>query len=125
MATWSTRLTTWLAGKPAGRDQLGNRYFTGKPRRGYARERRWVLYAGEEDASRVPPEWHAWLHYTVDQPPAADRPARPWLKEHQPNLTGTEAAYRPQGSIFKGGRRAKATGDYEAWTPPGPPGPAA
>ena len=26
-------------------------------------------------------------------------------------------AYRPAGHVLKGGRRNKATGDYEAWTP--------
>ena len=32
-------------------------------------------------------------------------------------LTGTDQAYRPPGHTLKGGRRAKATGDYEPWTP--------
>ena len=45
-------------------------------------------------------------------------PRRRWQKEHLPNQTGTKAAYRPQGSVLAGGRRAKATGDYEPWTPP-------
>jgi NADH:ubiquinone oxidoreductase subunit len=26
-------------------------------------------------------------------------------------------AYRPPGSILAGGRRPKATGDYQPWTP--------
>ena len=42
---------------------------------------------------------------------------RPWQKEHQPNPTGTPAAYLPPGHTLKGGRRAAATGDYEPWTP--------
>ena len=33
------------------------------------------------------------------------------------NLTGTGDAYRPGGHEFKGGERASATGDYEAWSP--------
>jgi NADH:ubiquinone oxidoreductase subunit len=28
-------------------------------------------------------------------------------------------AYRPQGALEQGGRRARATGDYEAWSPEG------
>jgi NADH:ubiquinone oxidoreductase subunit len=32
-------------------------------------------------------------------------------------MTGTPFAYHPQGSILRGGRRARATGDYEPWTP--------
>ena len=33
------------------------------------------------------------------------------------NLTGTEGAYRPGGSLQKGGVRPPATGDYQAWKP--------
>ena len=32
-------------------------------------------------------------------------------------MTGTALAYRPAGALEKGGKRAAATGDYEAWTP--------
>ncbi|MEC8792576.1 MAG: NADH:ubiquinone oxidoreductase subunit NDUFA12, partial [Pseudomonadota bacterium] len=31
--------------------------------------------------------------------------------------TGTRYAYRPPGHASQGGQRAKATGDYQAWTP--------
>jgi len=44
-------------------------------------------------------------------------PARIWEKPAEPNLTGTPLAYRPPGALEVGGRRAAATGDYEAWTP--------
>jgi NADH:ubiquinone oxidoreductase subunit len=43
--------------------------------------------------------------------------ARVWQKPAIPNLTGTEAAYRPSGALERGGIRAAATGDYEAWSP--------
>jgi NADH:ubiquinone oxidoreductase subunit len=80
------------------------------------RDRRWVVYAGDPEASRVPPEWHAWLHYTTDAPlPELGR--RSWQKPHLANATGTAAGYRPPGHDYSGGRRARATGDYEAWTP--------
>ena len=114
--TIGTRLFTWFSGRLVGSDGLGNRYFElKKPRKG-VRARRWVLYAGQGDASEVPPEWHAWLHHTTDAPiPQAAR--RPWQLPHQPNLTGTPGAYRPQGHDYRGGHRPHATGDYESWTP--------
>jgi NADH:ubiquinone oxidoreductase subunit len=34
-------------------------------------------------------------------------------------MTGTPFAYRPAGALEKGGHRAAATGDYDAWTPEG------
>ena len=32
--------------------------------------RRWVIYKGYADASRVPSDWHGWLHHTFDTPPS-------------------------------------------------------
>jgi len=111
-----TRLFTWARGELVGKDSDGNRYYTEKQAIKGRRRRRWVLFAGKAEASAVPPEWHAWLHYTVDAPltPSADKP---WVKEHIPNLTGTAGAYLPPGHDRRGGVRAAATGDYEAWQP--------
>jgi len=113
MATIGTRLFTRFYGEPVGEDRFGNRYF----RHRRDPKRRWVLYNGQPEASKVPPEWHAWLVQTMDQPPPKDLPHRVWQKEHLPNLTGTELAYRPPGAVSHGGKRPKATGDYDAWTP--------
>jgi NADH:ubiquinone oxidoreductase subunit len=80
--TLGTRLLTWLRGALVGTDSYGNRYYRergAKPlRRGggrFSREKRWVIYNGEPEASKVPPEWHAWLHHTIDEVPRSDRPA--------------------------------------------------
>ncbi|MBV9537531.1 MAG: NADH:ubiquinone oxidoreductase subunit NDUFA12 [Acidisphaera sp.] len=114
--TIGTRLFTWLRGRRVGEDALGNVYYEEKrPSRGQVRRRRWVLYRGMVDASTVPAEWHAWIHYTSDAP--LPQPQRPWIKPHVPNLTGTPESYRPPGHDYEGGRRPPATGDYEAWTP--------
>jgi NADH:ubiquinone oxidoreductase subunit len=112
-----TRLYTLFNGEHVGSDEFGNRYFRcAKALNG--RERRWVIYKGKKEASKTPPEWHAWLHHTTAQPlsEAAAQPAD-WQLDHLPNLTGTLGAYYPQGSDARGGRRAAATGDYEAWSP--------
>ena len=116
--TIGTRLFTWLRGEPVGSDDQGNRYYQERKPVPGRRRRRWVMYNGEAEASRVPPEWHIWLHYTTDTPPTVSKPiAQPWQKPHLPNLTGTAQAYRPPGHTLEGGRRAKATGDYEPWVP--------
>lgn len=112
-ATIGTLLDSWRHGEAVGEDAEGNRYFRSRDGK-----RRWVIYNGNNDASRVPPEWHGWLHGTFDELPDAILPApRAWQAPPEPNLTGTAAAYRPAGALERGGRRAAATGDYEAWQP--------
>jgi NADH:ubiquinone oxidoreductase subunit len=32
-------------------------------------------------------------------------------------MTGTDGAYRPEGSLARSGVRAAAAGDYQAWKP--------
>jgi NADH:ubiquinone oxidoreductase subunit len=119
--TFGTQLWTWRFGELVGEDEQGNRYYRTKGRKidptlGF--ERRWVIYNGYAEASRVPPSWHGWLHHTVDVAPTEENyTPREWQKPHVPNMTGTAAAYRPSGSTLAGGRRPKATGDYQAWTP--------
>ena len=116
--TLGTRLYTWFNGESVGADSSGNRYYRQKNAPSGRREKRWVLYDGAVEASRVPPEWHAWLHYTTDAlPPKGGSPRKPWQQDHLPNQTGTPMAYRPPGHTLKGGQRDKATGDYEPWTP--------
>lgn len=115
-ATIGTKLHTWLHGRFIGRDEYGNRYFESKRARKGERKRRWVIYNGIAEASKVPPTWHGWLHYTLDAPLSEVRPYN-WLKSHLPNLTGTTGRYLPAGHISNGGARAKSAADYEPWTP--------
>jgi NADH:ubiquinone oxidoreductase subunit len=117
MSNLQIRLFTWRRGELVGTDPFGNTYYRDKKATGQ-RERRWVLYNGEPEASKVPPEWHGWLHYTVDTPPTEEKyTSRPWQKPHRENMTGTPEAWRPSGSILGKGKRPAATGDYQAWKP--------
>ncbi len=110
-----TRLFTMLRGELVGTDELGNKYYVDRRTKGQKRERRWVMYSGTVEASKVPADWNAWLHSTHGPLPSPKRPV--WQQLHQPNLSGTELAYRPPGHVLAGGQREKATGDYQAWTP--------
>ena len=111
------RLLSPLRGRRAGTDRFGNTYWEAKRvRAGYDRPRRWVLFAGEVEASSVPPEWHGWLHHTTVTPLDENR-RLPWQRDHQANMTGTALAYRPAGHDYEGGERKATAGDYEAWTP--------
>jgi len=120
MATLGTLLFTWWKGEQVGEDQFGNRYFKekGKATGPTGRIRRWVVYKGKPEASKVPAAWHIWLHYTTDQlPDQQNITQNSWEMEHRPNLTGTDFAYRPGGSVIGGGARQKGSADYDAWRP--------
>ena len=119
-ATIGATLQIRKGSRLVGEDEAGNRYYeTVDPRRNYdGRNRRFVIYKGYADASKVSADWHGWLHHTFAEPPTrAPLPRRVWEKDHEPNLTGTLRAWRPRGSISRGGERATATGDYQAWIP--------
>ena len=59
-------------------------------------------------------KFYAWGYADEDLGPDE---IKPWEAEHEPNLTGTPRAYRPEGSLWNEGKRPAATGDYEAWRP--------
>ncbi|MFT5065400.1 MAG: NADH:ubiquinone oxidoreductase subunit [Yoonia sp.] len=109
--TFGTQLWTWRKGVKVGEDQQGNVFYTNKDN-----SRRWVIFNGPIEGSRIDPDWHGWLHWTWNEPPT-DKPLvhKTWEKPHQENLTGTVAAYAPAGSLRQATPAPR--GDYEAWTP--------
>lgn len=117
MLTWwnsqtlGTQIFTWRRGIRVGTDEQGNIYYQNKDA-----SRRWVIYNGETEASRVSPDWHGWLHFTwKDAPTIKPLKHKPWEAPHHENLTGTEAAYAPSGSIRNAAPVSRR--DYEAWQP--------
>ena len=117
--TWSNRLYTRFRGRHVGTDDQGNRYYVQSKGIGpLGVPRRWVIYKAEAEASLIPPEWHGWMHHTVDELPSeSGYQPRGWELEHRSNKTGTPDAYRPAGSTLSTGQRPAATGDYKSWKP--------
>lgn len=116
--TIGTSFSHWRKGaRLVGTDEQGNRYLeeTGKTGPNGMR-RRFVVYHGVAEASRVTPDWHGWLHHTFDEPPTtAPLKRRAFEKDHVPNMTGTPLAYHPPGSLSKSANGVPA--GYEAWSP--------
>ncbi len=109
--TLNTQIWTWRNGEKVGEDDAGNIFY--QTRDG---KRRWVIFNGEAEASRIGADWHGWLHQTFKDPPS-ERPLKrkDWEKPHQENLTGTMLAYAPPGSIRRPDPVERK--DYEAWQP--------
>ena len=86
--TFGTRIKTILTGKFVGKDSFGNKYYENK------KGKRWVIYYGEIDASKIPVEWYSWIHFTQNKiEKKHDLQKYDWQKPHQYNLTGTKDSY--------------------------------
>ena len=88
--TLGTRIYTLLFGKFKGKDYFGNKYYQSKS------GKRWIVYNGEVDASKIPNEWYSWMHFTANKIENNHELKKyDWQKPHQENLTGTDSAYYP------------------------------
>ena len=107
--TIGTRIWSFLNGYQVGKDKFGNLYMQNKND-----TKRWVLYEGEVDSSKVPPEWNGWLRFTSKEIPTTEKRYK-WEKEHLKNQTGTKNSYYPSASVFRN-PRSKKRAEYEQWS---------
>ena len=107
--TVGTFIYTLLTGKFAGSDHFGNKYYFN------SKGKRWVIYNNNIEASTIPPEWHSWIHFLSIKKPSDDRKIFSWQKLHEGNLTGTNRAYKPEGSLTNNLKRN--TKKCETWKP--------
>ncbi|MGI4776427.1 MAG: NADH-ubiquinone oxidoreductase subunit NDUFA12 family protein [Janthinobacterium lividum] len=96
-----------------GCDQYGNKYYESNAKAHIKSRRRYILYNGICEPSKVPPMWHAWLHYMIDEVPK-NVMNHAWQRAYLPNLTGTKNSYSPQ--INNSLRNDKVSG-YNSWQP--------
>jgi len=105
--TIGTSIYTLFFGRLVGEDEFGNKYYSNK------KEKRWVIYNDEVEASKIPPEWHMWIHFLTNQKPQNDSQKFAWQKKHIQNLTGTDKAHMPDGSLKS--KSKKNIKKYETW----------
>ena len=109
-----SQLIIKFTSKLIGMDSFGNKYYEEKNN---SNKKRYVIFNGKVEASKIPPMWHAWLHHLAKKPPLKRKKVYDWQKTHMPNLTGTIFAKKPKGSVFESGKRQKSYADYETWIP--------
>ena len=105
--TVGTFIYTLFTGKLAGKDQFGNKYYFN------SRGKRWVIYKGSVESSKIPPKWHLWIHSLTRNKPLDNNLKFPWQKIHEGNLTGTKSAHKPEGSLSS--ESQKNIKKYETW----------
>ena len=104
------RVHSWFrGGELVGVDGAGNRYYEVKdPKYFINGKHRYVEYNLKDDnffyrpdASRVPPHWHGWLHYTHKDPPKpGEEYIYPWVRGlYTENMTGSSGAYVPKSTV--------------------------
>ncbi len=90
--TFGTRLQTIFFGKLVGKDEFGNKYYENKKRK-----KRWVIYNGEIEATKIPVEWYSWMHSIKNKIEENHELKKyDWQINHKSNQTGTVKAYNPR-----------------------------
>ena len=116
--SFGTKLYTWLYGKLVGTDEIGNKYYTNIEDANDLNAKRWVIFNGEIEASKIPPHWHAWLHKSVQVPPINYTHKYSWQKDHKQNMTGSKEAHFPSSNpLSKHYKPDHIKADYESWSP--------
>lgn len=79
--------------KLVGADEFHNRYYEMKQTDYLGRKKRICIYFGTVEASKIPSNWHNWMHYSSSSKINCKKLF--WMKSHTPNVTGTEYAFCP------------------------------
>ena len=97
--TFGTFIYTLLKGKFVGSDEFGNKYYSS------SKGKRWVIYKNRVESSKIPPDWHSWIHFLARDIPKSNIKKFSWQKEHQENQTGTKGAHKPDGSLSSSSKK--------------------
>ena len=114
---FGTIFYTWFCGNLVSTDQYNNRYYCNSKDFNDVNSKRWVIFKGEIEASKIPPHWHAWLHKSIDVPPINYKHKYYWQKDHQSNMTGTSEAYYPDSHPLSKSQKKLTKAEYETWKP--------
>ncbi len=105
-----------LGSKFIGTDEYRNRYYESKQADYLGRKKRFCIYSGTVEASKIPSNWHNWMHYSSHEEIKQKKPF--WAKSHTPNVTGTDYAFQPnrhtQNNIH-GKSFIDSNTSYQAW----------
>lgn len=99
-------LYTHFLGQKVGTDAFGNQYFQHKHPKN---TKKWVVYNGINDPSKIPVNWYMWLHSNIKDEPKEN------LSSWQPNVTQTPFAFKGTNSIEN--IEPNRSNNYSKWVP--------
>jgi len=106
--TFGTFVYTLIIGKFIGIDEFGNKYYSDSKGK-----KRWVIYKKRVESTKIPPNWHSWIHFQTKNKPNLKANLFSWQKQYEENLTGTKRAHKPDGSMLN--NEKKDMKKYETW----------
>ena len=109
-----TKLWIKHTSRKVGVDEFGNAYYLGYRTNYLGHRKRYVIFKGADQTTKVPPMWHAWLHYLANEeetPQESQNKGFKWQKKHHPNLSGSKYAYDPKKS------NNRILTSFSAWQP--------
>ena len=62
--TFGTFIYTLIIGKFVGEDEFGNKYYSDSKGK-----KRWVIYKKRVESTKIPPNWHSWIHFQTKNKP--------------------------------------------------------
>jgi NADH:ubiquinone oxidoreductase subunit len=74
--------------KKVGEDNFGNKYYESNNCDYLGQVKRQIIYKGGVEPSKIPPIWHAWMHYMVEDSPNdedMDKDKFAWQQVNLPN----------------------------------------
>ncbi len=91
-----------------GKDEYGNTYYEMNDKK---IKKRWVIYNGIAEPTKIPPNWHLWLHYTDNSVPKE----RDNFIRYMPNFIDIQDTY--SSNCFLLNQHNSIT--YKSWNPNG------
>lgn len=112
-------------GKFVGEDEYGNKYYETNQRDYLNRKKRYCLFNGRVEATKIPPEWHCFMHYQIPKESVIlDTKQYKWQKRFLPDLTLSSIKYLPKNHPLYSNQNSlyntKSSGNpfkFKAWSP--------
>jgi NADH:ubiquinone oxidoreductase subunit len=112
-----TLLWARFKGKEVGHDEFGNRYFEMRQADYWGKNRRICIYNGNPEATKIPAEWHGWMHYKYNFETVKKLENKYiWQSKHIPLISDVldKVTARLKGTRTQ---RQKEQRRYDSWKP--------